>query len=124
MAYAGDDELLEHVTGKEYEFGFTTNIESDKAPPWLNEDTIRLISQKKNEPEWLLEWRLDAFRIWSEMVEPEWAHVQYQRPDFQAISYYSAPKKKAQLNSLDEVDPELRRTMEKLGISMEEQKRL
>jgi Fe-S cluster assembly protein SufB len=124
MAYAGDDELLEHVTGKEYEFGFTTNIESDKAPPGLNEDTIRLISQKKNEPEWLLEWRLDAFRIWSEMVEPEWAHVQYQRPDFQAISYYSAPKKKAQLNSLDEVDPELRRTMEKLGISMEEQKRL
>lgn len=116
--------MLEHVTGKEYEFGFTTNIESDKAPPGLNEDTIRLISQKKNEPEWLLEWRLDAFRIWSEMVEPEWAHVQYQKPDFQAISYYSAPKKKAQLNSLDEVDPELRRTMEKLGISMEEQKRL
>ncbi|MBI1267579.1 MAG: Fe-S cluster assembly protein SufB [Cryomorphaceae bacterium] len=124
MAYAGDDELLEHVTGKEYEFGFTTNIESDKAPPGLNEDTIRLISQKKNEPEWLLEWRLDAFRVWSEMVEPEWAHVQYQKPDFQAISYYAAPKKKAQLNSLDEVDPELRRTMEKLGISMEEQKRL
>ena len=70
MAYAGDDELLEHVTGKEYEFGFTTNIESDKGPPGLNEDTIRLISQKKNEPEWLLELRLDAFRIWSEMVEP------------------------------------------------------
>ncbi len=124
MAYAGDDELLEHVTGKEYEFGFTTNIESDKAPPGLNEGTIRLISQKKNEPEWLLEWRLEAFRIWSEMVEPEWAHVQYEKPDFHAISYYSAPKKKAQLNSLDEVDPELRRTMEKLGISMEEQKRL
>lgn len=124
MAYAGDDELLEHVTGKEYEFGFTTNIESEKAPPGLTEETIRLISKKKNEPEWLLEWRLEAFQIWKDMIEPEWAHVEYTKPDFQSISYYSAPKKKVQLNSLDEVDPELLRTMEKLGISLEEQKRL
>lgn len=123
MAYEGD-ELLEEVTRKEYEFGWTTNIEADKAPPGINEDIIRLISSKKNEPEWMLEWRLDAFRKWSAMTEPEWAHVQYEKPDFQAISYYSAPKQKKQLNSLDEVDPELLKTMEKLGISVEEQKRL
>jgi len=123
MAYEGD-EVLEEVTRKEYEFGFTTDIETDKAPPGLTEDTIRLISAKKNEPEWLLEWRLNAFKTWSEMTEPEWAHVQYPKPDFQAISYYCAPKQKKQLNSLDEVDPELRKTMDKLGISIEEQKRL
>ncbi|MDP4954113.1 MAG: Fe-S cluster assembly protein SufB [Flavobacteriales bacterium] len=123
MAYEGDD-LLEEVTGKEYEFGFTTNIESDKAPPGLNEDIIRLISAKKNEPSWLLEWRLDAFAKWKEMTEPEWAHVHYKKPDFQAISYYSAPKKKPQLDSLDDLDPEMRATMDKLGISIEEQKRL
>ncbi|MDA0882483.1 MAG: Fe-S cluster assembly protein SufB [Bacteroidetes bacterium] len=123
MAYEGDD-LLEEVTGKEYEFGFTTNIESDKAPPGLNEDIIHLISAKKNEPEWLLEWRLDAFSKWKEMTEPEWAHVHYKKPDFQAISYYSAPKKKPQLDSLDDLDPEMRATMDKLGISIEEQKRL
>jgi Fe-S cluster assembly protein SufB len=123
MAYEGDD-LLEEITGKEYEFGFTTNIETDKAPPGLNEDIIRLISGKKNEPEWMLEWRLDAFRTWQKMTEPEWAHVQYTKPDFQAISYYAAPKKKQEYKSLDEIDPELRKTMEKLGISLEEQKRL
>jgi Fe-S cluster assembly protein SufB len=123
MAYEGD-ELLENVTSKEYEFGFTTNIESDKAPAGLSEDTIRLISAKKGEPEWLLSWRLEAFAIWKKMIEPEWAHVKYTKPDFQAISYYSAPKQKVLLNSLDEIDPELRKTMDKLGISMEEQKRL
>lgn len=123
MAYEGDD-LLEEVTRKEYEFGWTTNIESDKAPPGINEEIIRFISAKKNEPEWMLEWRLDAFRTWSKMTEPEWAHVSYIKPDFQAISYYAAPKQKKKLDSLDEVDPELRRTMEKLGISIEEQKRL
>ena len=123
MAYEGDD-LLEEVTRKEYEFGWTTNIESDKAPPGINEEIIRFISAKKNEPEWMLEWRLDAFRTWSKMTEPEWAHVSYTKPDFQAISYYAAPKQKKKLDSLDEVDPELRRTMEKLGISIEEQKRL
>ena len=123
MAYEGD-ELLENVTSKEYEFGFTTNIESDKAPAGLNEDIIRLISNKKEEPEWLLQWRLEAFAIWQKMTEPEWAHVRYTKPDFQAISYYAAPKQKKQLNSLDELDPEMRRTMERLGISLEEQKRL
>lgn len=123
MAYEGDD-LLEEVTRKEYEFGWTTNIESDKAPPGINEGIIRFISAKKSEPEWMLEWRLDAFRTWSKMTEPEWAHVSYTKPDFQAISYYAAPKQKKKLDSLDEVDPELRRTMEKLGISLEEQKRL
>lgn len=123
MAYEGD-ELLENVTSKEYEFGFTTNIESDKAPAGLNEDIIRLISNKKEEPEWLLHWRLEAFALWQKMTEPEWAHVHYKKPDFQAISYYAAPKQKKQLNSLDELDPEMRRTMERLGISLEEQKRL
>lgn len=123
MAYEGD-ELLENVTSKEYEFGFTTNIESDKAPAGLNEGIIRLISKKKEEPEWLLHWRLEAFALWQKMTEPEWAHVHYTKPDFQAISYYAAPKQKKQLNSLDELDPEMRRTMERLGISLEEQKRL
>ncbi|MFN6379245.1 MAG: Fe-S cluster assembly protein SufB [Flavobacteriales bacterium] len=123
MAYEGD-EILDSVTSKEYEFGFTTNIETDKAPNGLNEDIIRLISSKKEEPEWLLEWRLEAFRAWQKMTEPEWAHVQYTKPDFQAISYYAAPKKRPKYNSIDEIDPELRRTMERLGISIEEQKRL
>lgn len=117
-------EILDEITGKEYEFGFTTKIESDKIPAGLNEDIIRIISKKKEEPEWLLEWRLEAFRIWEKMQEPAWAHVQYEKPDFQAISYYSAPKSKPKLNSLDELDPELRKTMDRLGISMDEQKRL
>ena len=124
MAYDGNDKVLEEVTGKSYEFGFTTDIESDKAPAGLNEDIIRLISSKKEEPEWLLKWHLDAFAVWQKMEEPDWPHLQYQKPDYQAISYYSAPKQKKQLNSLDEVDPEMRKTMDKLGISMEEQKRL
>lgn len=117
-------EILDEITGKEYEFGFTTNIESDKIPAGLNEDVIRIISKKKDEPEWLLNWRLEAFRIWEKMKEPEWAHVHYDKPDFQAISYYSAPKSKPKYNSLDEIDPELRKTMDRLGISMDEQKRL
>jgi Fe-S cluster assembly protein SufB len=123
MAYEGD-ELLDNITSKEYEFGFVTDIETDKAPAGLNENIIRLISEKKQEPEWLLTWRLEAFAIWQKMTEPEWAHVSYQKPDFQAISYYAAPKKKKQLESIDELDPELRKTMDKLGISLEEQKRL
>jgi len=124
MAYDGEDKILEEVTGKAYEFGFTTDIDSDKAPAGLNEDIIRLISAKKNEPDWLLEWRLNAFKVWSDMVEPEWPHLQYEKPDFQAISYYAAPKRKKELASMDDVDPELRKTMDKLGISLEEQKRL
>ena len=123
MAYTEGD-LKKDLENKEYEFGFVTNIESDKAPNGLNEDIIRFISSKKNEPQWLLDYRLKAFEIWSNMQEPDWAHVKYDRPNFQDISYYSAPKQKKELASLDEVDPELRKTMDKLGISMEEQKRL
>jgi Fe-S cluster assembly protein SufB len=124
MAYDGKDKLLEDVTAKAYEFGFTTDIESDKAPPGLSEEIIRFISDKKNEPEWLLKWRLEAFEVWKKMEEPEWPHLNYNKPDYQGISYYAAPKQKLELGSLDEVDPELLRTMEKLGISIEEQKRL
>ena len=119
-----NDEILGEITASEYKYGFTTEIESDTVPPGLNEDVIRLISSKKNEPEWMLEWRLDAYQTWSEMVEPDWPNVHYQKPDFQAISYYSAPKQKKTLESLDEVDPELLKTFEKLGISLDEQKRL
>ena len=118
------DEILDEITASDYKYGFTTDIESDKVPPGLNEEVIRIISAKKNEPEWMLEWRLDAFRIWSEMEEPEWPNVTYEKPDFQAISYYSAPKQKKELDSLDEVDPELLKTFERLGISLDEQKRL
>jgi Fe-S cluster assembly protein SufB len=118
------DEILDEITGSEYKYGFTTDIESDTVPPGLNEDVIRMISAKKNEPEWMLEWRLDAFRTWLEMTEPEWHNVTYEKPDFQAVSYYSAPKQKKTLDSLDEVDPELLKTFEKLGISLDEQKRL
>ena len=118
------DKILDEITASDYKYGFTTDIESDKVPPGLNEEVIRIISAKKNEPEWMLEWRLDAFRIWSEMEEPEWPNVTYEKPDFQAISYYSAPKQKKELDSLDEVDPELLKTFERLGISLDEQKRL
>ena len=123
MAYSEDD-LKEDLRNQEYEFGFTTDIESDKLPAGLDETVIHHISKKKNEPEWLLDYRIKAFRAWQKMDEPNWAHVKYDKPDFQAISYYSAPKQKKELESLDEVDPELRKTMDKLGISLEEQKRL
>ena len=118
------DDILREVTSREYAYGFTTNIESEKAPKGLNEDIVRFISARKNEPEWMLEWRLEAFRLWQMMAEPQWAHVHYPKIDFQDHYYYSAPKKKPQLNSLDEADPELIKTFEKLGISLEEQKRL
>ncbi len=117
-------EILDKITKSDYKYGFTTDIESDKAPNGINEDIIRLISSKKNEPEWMLQWRLEAFAIWQEMKEPEWANVTYKKPDFNAISYYSAPKSKKVLDSLDEVDPELLKTFAKLGISLDEQKRL
>ena len=123
MSYT-EKELKEELDNKSYEFGFVTDIESEKAPIGLNEDIIKLISSKKNEPQWLLEFRLEAFRVWQKMSEPNWAHVNFTKPDFQNISYYAAPKKKKELQSLDEVDPELLRTMEKLGISIEEQKKL
>ncbi|MCG8325188.1 MAG: Fe-S cluster assembly protein SufB, partial [Thiotrichales bacterium] len=116
---------VEELVHKEYEHGFVTDIDADTVAPGLNEDVIRLISSKKNEPEWLLEWRLKAYRQWCEMQEPCWAHVQYEPIDYQAISYYSAPKtEKEGPKSLDEVDPKLLETYEKLGIPLHEQKML
>ena len=123
MAYT-EEELKKELETKEYEYGFYTDIESDTFPNGLNEDIVRAISQKKEEPEWMTEWRLEAFKIWSEMEEPEWANVTYKKPSFQDISYYSAPSKKPKYNSLDEVDPELLDTFKKLGISLDEQKKL
>jgi Fe-S cluster assembly protein SufB len=111
---------LQNVVNKPYKHGFVTEIESDVAPKGLNEDTIRLISTKKNEPEWLLDFRLKAFQQWLKMEEPKWSNVKYPKIDFQAISYYSAPKTKKKLASMDEVDPELLRTFEKLGVPMHE----
>jgi Fe-S cluster assembly protein SufB len=117
-------DILEEHIGSEYKYGFVSNIESDNAPPGLSEEIVRFISKKKNEPEWLLEFRLKAYRHWLTLSEPAWAHVHYEKPKFNEIIYYSAPKQKKTLNSLDEVDPELLKTFEKLGISLEEQKRL
>lgn len=119
-----DLKILDDVTNSDYKWGFVSNIESENAPKGLNEDIVRFISSKKNEPEWLLEWRLKAFRYWQGMTEPKWPNVQYPEIDFQDIIYYSAPKKKISLNSLDELDPEIKATFDKLGISLEEQKRL
>jgi Fe-S cluster assembly protein SufB len=118
------DEILEEVVNSEYKYGFVTDIEADNAPIGLTEETVRFISAKKEEPEWMLEWRLKAFRDWQKMTEPQWANVHFPKVDFQNIIYYSAPKPKKELSSLDEVDPELLKTFEKLGISLDEQKRL
>lgn len=118
-----EQSLLETLATNEYEYGFTTDIEMDMAPKGLNEDIIRFISAKKNEPEWMLEWRLKAFRHFLQMEMPDWQNFQMPQIDFQDISYFAAPKKK-QLNSLDEVDPELLDTFKKLGIPLEEQKLL
>lgn len=123
MAYT-EEELKKELETKEYEYGFYTDIESDTFPVGLNEDIVRAISKRKEEPEWMTQWRLEAFAAWKEMEEPEWANVNYEKPDFQAISYYSAPKKKDKYKSLDEVDPELLETFNKLGISINEQKKL
>jgi Fe-S cluster assembly protein SufB len=119
-----NDDILEQVTSSEYKYGFVTDIESDDAPKGLNEDIVRFISAKKHEPEWMLEWRLKAYRHWLTMEQPQWANVTFPPIDFQDIIYYSAPKQKIAPNSLDEIDPELRKTFEKLGISLNEQKRL
>jgi Fe-S cluster assembly protein SufB len=118
------NEVIEEKISAEYKYGFVTDIDADNAPKGLNEDIIRFISAKKNEPEWMLVYRLEAFRHWLTMEEPDWAHVSYQKPDFQEIIYYSAPKPKKVLKSLDEVDPELLKTFQKLGISILEQERL
>ncbi|HXH06478.1 MAG TPA: Fe-S cluster assembly protein SufB [Vicinamibacterales bacterium] len=115
---------IEQLANREYKYGFVTEIEEEKAPKGLNEDIIRLISEKKNEPDWLLDWRLKAYRLWLTMREPTWANIRYGPIDYQAIHYYSAPKRRPRYNSLDEVDPEIRRTFEKLGIPLEEQKLL
>jgi len=120
MAYT-ENELANDLQNQEYKYGFVTNIESEQVPKGLSEDTIRLISAKKEEPQWLLDYRLKAYEIWKSMTEPEWAHVQYEKPDFQDIIYYSAVKKK-KYESWDDVEPEMKATMEKLGISMDEQK--
>ena len=117
-------QTIEELTTKQYKYGFVTDIETESIPRGLNEDIVRLISEKKNEPAWLLEWRLKAYRAWLTMKEPTWQNVKYGAIDYQNIIYYSAPKQKSKLNSLDEVDPELRKTFEKLGIPLEEQKLL
>lgn len=116
--------ILEEVTRGEYKYGFYTDIEMETAPKGLNEDTIRFISARKNEPAWLLEFRLKAYKHWLTMKEPVWAHLSYPVIDYQDIIYYAAPKPRKELSSLDEVDPELIKTFNKLGISLEEQKRL
>jgi Fe-S cluster assembly protein SufB len=117
-------QTIEELTKQQYKYGFVTDIETESIPRGLNEDVVRLISAKKNEPAWLLEWRLKAYRAWLTMKEPTWQNVKFNPIDYQDIIYYSAPKQKPKLNSLDEVDPELRKTFEKLGIPLEEQKLL
>jgi Fe-S cluster assembly protein SufB len=122
---AEQNQILEEHIASDYKYGFVSDIDTEFAPKGLNEDTVRFISNKKNEPEWLLEFRLKAFRHWLTLEEPKhWAHLDYPKVDFQDISYYAAPKKKISLDSLDQVDPELLKTFEKLGISLEEQKRI
>ncbi len=122
---SNDNDYIDKVVGKGYEHGFVTEIEADVIPPGLNEDVVRLISAKKNEPDFMLQWRLRAFRVWLEMQEPKWSHVHYPPIDFQAISYFSAPKSaKDAPKSLDEVDPKLLETYEKLGIPLHERARL
>ena len=120
-----DEKSFDELTDKEYKYGFVTDIESDSLPPGLNEEIVCEISRRKGEPEWLKEWRLKAFRAWQEMETPEWAKVEYPPIDYQALSYYSAPKQKIDApKSLDEVDPELLETYEKLGIPLREQEML
>ena len=119
-----DDDIIKNVTGDDYKYGFVTDIDTDVIPRGLNEDVIRLISKKKNEPEWLLEFRLKAYRYWLTLEMPHWAHLDIPPIDYQAISYYAAPKKKEGPKSLDEVDPELLDTFNKLGIPLQEQKAL
>ena len=113
---------IEELANREYQYGFVTEVDAETIPKGLNEEVVRLISEKKREPAWLLEWRLKAYRTWLTMTEPTWQNVRYPAIDYQDIIYYSAPKKRPTLNSLDEVDPEIRATFEKLGIPLEEQK--
>lgn len=117
-----DMKVVEDLTQSEYKYGFVTNIEAESAPKGLNEDIVRFISMKKEEPEWMLEWRLKAFREWKKLPAPDWAKVKFNEIDYQDIVYYSAPKQKPKLESMDDVDPELKETFEKLGIPLDEQK--
>jgi Fe-S cluster assembly protein SufB len=116
------NEDIRALAGSEYKYGFVTDLETDAVPRGLSEDVVRLISAKKHEPDWLLGWRLKAYRHWLTMAEPRWANIHHEPIDYQDIIYYSAPKKRPTLNSLDEVDPEIRATFDKLGIPLEEQK--
>ncbi len=120
---SNEQKIIDSNLEKDYEYGFVTDIESETIPPGLNEDVIKTISRKKNEPDWLLDWRLKSYRHWLKKEDPNWANIQYPEIDYQAISYFSAPKRK-ELSSLDEVDPELLETYNKLGIPLEEQKML
>jgi len=115
-------QTIEELANREYKYGFVTDVEQESAPRGLSEDIVRLISAKKNEPEWLLDWRLKAYRLWLTMKEPTWQNVRYAPIDYQNIIYYAAPKRKPSLQSLDEVDPEIRKTFDKLGIPLDEQK--
>ena len=119
-----DKELIKEVTQSEYKYGFVSDIEADEIPVGLNEETVRLISKKKGEPEWLLEFRLNAFAKWKNMEQPNWGPLDIPPIDYQSIIYYSAPKQKKKLNSLDEIDPEIKNTFDRLGIPLDEQKRL
>src|SRR5688572_9403555 len=117
-----ENQLLEELTSSEYKYGFVTDIEQEQLPPGLSEETVRFISAKKNEPEWLLEWRLKAYKHWLTLKTPTWQNVTFPEINYQDIIYYSAPKQKVSLSSLEEVDPELLKTFEKLGIPLNEQK--
>lgn len=119
-----ETKALEAMIGEEYKYGFSTDIEYEEFPLGINEDVIRLISEKKDEPEWMTEFRLNAYRAWTEMEEPDWFNATYEKPNFDTLQFYSAPKHRPQLDSLDEVDPKIRETYEKLGIPLEEQKML
>ena len=121
---SNNQKIIDQAINREYEYGFVTDIEQDIIPPGLNEDVVRIISDKKNEPKWLLDWRLKAFKRWKKMKNPKWSMLNYPDIDYQDISYYSAPKPKKKLKSLDEVDPEILKTYDKLGIPIEEQKML
>ena len=119
-----ETKALETMIGEEYKYGFSTDIEYEEFPLGINEDVVRLISEKKNEPEWMTEFRLNAYRAWTEMEEPDWFNATYEKPNFETLQFYSAPKHRPKLDSLDEVDPKIRETYEKLGIPLEEQKML
>ncbi|MDX2196551.1 MAG: Fe-S cluster assembly protein SufB [Cytophagales bacterium] len=119
-----NDSILDEITTSDYKYGFVTDIEADEAPKGLNESIVQFISAKKNEPQWLLDWRLNAYKKWLQLDTPDWQNVKFDNINYQNIKYYSAPKQKIKPKSLDEIDPELKATFEKLGISLDEQKRL